>query len=357
MATNVCIYCGGEARSVEHPLIVALGEFQDAPLLTNRICVTCNGGKRLGLLDEQYARCGPESFLRRHYGIAGRPTHAEVNPFYRGSAGGQRLEMLVFDDAAGFPVLMDCENGTYGQARQLIFFAEDGAIHHLPIRADATANHLRNAYERLKMTKLVDVRVVCHDEEWTWIAPVIRDIWPDAMIGDRRALAQSYDGATVTVTVTDRYFRAIAKMGFHYFLTQFPEYCGAEPIFDGIRRYISEAGSVLEANGVVWKRNTPLLSMLAVPDARPDGWRGHVLAAEAKDGVLFAYVQTFLSPDWPAPIYSIVLGRAEHLPKSRGHLYVYSSEGQNGKYAGAAYDLRGAQTSIAPSYSPVIDVG
>jgi hypothetical protein len=119
MAKDVCIYCGGDATSIEHPLIAALGEFQNASLLPNRICITCNGGKRLGLLDEQYARCGPESFLRRHYGIGGRPTHAEVNPFYRGSAGGQRLEMLAFDEAAGFPVLMVCENGTYQQARQL----------------------------------------------------------------------------------------------------------------------------------------------------------------------------------------------------------------------------------------------
>src|SRR6202007_1608854 len=147
-----------------------------------------------------------------------------------------------FDDAAGFPVLMECENGVYQQARQLIFFDEDGAVYHLPIRPDATAEHLRRAYDRLGIKRLRDVLVTCHDDEWTWIAPVIQGLWPDATIGEKRAFAQTNDGATVSVTVTDRYFRAVAKMGFHYFLTQFPEYTGAEPIFDDIRRFIVENG-------------------------------------------------------------------------------------------------------------------
>ncbi|MEA2236715.1 MAG: hypothetical protein QOC81_1439 [Thermoanaerobaculia bacterium] len=69
--SNACIYCAAKADSLEHPLIAALGEFEDAPLLPNRICENCNS-KRLGILDEQYARCGPESFLRRYYGIRGR---------------------------------------------------------------------------------------------------------------------------------------------------------------------------------------------------------------------------------------------------------------------------------------------
>lgn len=111
---TACIYCPLPADSIEHPLIAAFGEFEDAPKLENRLCTSCNS-KRLGLLDEQYARSGPESFLRRHYGIRGRSTHDEVNPFYRGSAGGHRLEMLAYDESAGFHVLMECENGEYRQ--------------------------------------------------------------------------------------------------------------------------------------------------------------------------------------------------------------------------------------------------
>ena len=66
-----------------------------------------------------------------------------MNPFYRGSAGGQRLEMLAYDEASGFHVLMECENGIYQQARQLIVFDEDGTVHHVPIRKDSTSDTLR----------------------------------------------------------------------------------------------------------------------------------------------------------------------------------------------------------------------
>jgi len=37
--------------------------------------------------------------------------------------------------------------------------------------------------------------------------------------------AKNYEkGAVVELQVTDRYYRAIAKIGFHYFLTQFPAF-------------------------------------------------------------------------------------------------------------------------------------
>ena len=88
MAT--CLYCENLANSVEHPLPASFGEFEAAPVLRDRICALCNN-TRLGLLDEQFARCGPEAVMRRFHGIEGRDGHAKVNPHYRGSAGGRRL--------------------------------------------------------------------------------------------------------------------------------------------------------------------------------------------------------------------------------------------------------------------------
>ena len=86
-STGECLYCSSPANSLEHVLPAAFGEFVGAPNLDNRVCEDCNN-KRLGVLDEQLARCGPEGFFRRWYGIEGRAHHDKVNPFYRGSAGG-----------------------------------------------------------------------------------------------------------------------------------------------------------------------------------------------------------------------------------------------------------------------------
>ena len=119
---NHCIYCPEFPDSAEHPLPAAFGEFENAPHLRDRICTKCNN--RLGLLDEQLARCGPEALFRRLYGIQGRSTHDEVNPFYRGSAGGHRLEMKSWDSNLGIEVLFECENSIYHRLRQIRSFAE-----------------------------------------------------------------------------------------------------------------------------------------------------------------------------------------------------------------------------------------
>jgi hypothetical protein len=69
-------------------------------MLPDRLCSNCNNN-RLGVLDEQLARCGVEGFFRKYYGIVGRKEHDSVNPFMRGSAGGKRIEATTFDSTAG----------------------------------------------------------------------------------------------------------------------------------------------------------------------------------------------------------------------------------------------------------------
>jgi hypothetical protein len=142
-----CIYCSESPDSLEHPLPVAFGEFRDAPHLEDRICKQCNN--RLGLLDEQLTRCGPEALFRRFYGIQGRSTHEKVDIFERGSAGGQRLDLRARDNALGIDVLLEIENGTARQMRQIVFVEKSGKTHHLPIRAASTPEQLRAAYNQL----------------------------------------------------------------------------------------------------------------------------------------------------------------------------------------------------------------
>ena len=143
--SNNCLYCPQAADSLEHPLPAAFGEFVGAPYLHDRVCEKCNN-TRLGILDEQLARCGPEAFFRRHYGVHGRSTHDHVNPFYRGSAGGYRLEMKSRDAKLGIDVLLECDSGDYRPARQIIFAEKSGKVHHIPISQGVTPEELRRAF-------------------------------------------------------------------------------------------------------------------------------------------------------------------------------------------------------------------
>ena len=73
------------------------------------ICSICNN-QRLGLLDEQVARCGPEGFMREFYGVKGRAHHAAVNPFARGFARSARFALLIsFGNPDLLPLLIPTE--------------------------------------------------------------------------------------------------------------------------------------------------------------------------------------------------------------------------------------------------------
>ena len=339
---NRCLYCGGSPNSVEHPLPAAFGEFEGAPLLQERLCRDCN--TRLGLLDEQFARSGPEGFLRRYFGIRGRG--AGVSPFERGSAGASRLSMKSVDDNLGCEILLEVESGVPRQMCQIVFIKE-GVAYHIPLRKDMMPERLRLEYEKLGISKPDDVRFVASDDEEGWVVQLLKEVWPEIEMGVTGELARNYNGAVVDIRVTNRYFRAIAKVAFHYFLTQFPEYTGAERIFDDIRSFITnEQQTVDGANEFVGERELPLIGDMLAPGTRPQGWRGHFLAAERKDGTLLGHVQMFISEELPAKSYTVTLGHAKDRDGGGGHLYVYFVDGPQGRFSGAARELRWARSEL-----------
>jgi hypothetical protein len=337
--TTECLYCPAPPRSIEHPLPAAFGEFENAPLLNDRICRECN--RRLGQLDEQLARSGPERFLRQFYGIKGRPPKGEpVNPFLRGSAGGRRLVMKSYDQNLGMDVLLAIEKGVPRQLPQVIF-VKDGQAHHVPLTKNTTPDQLRDSYNQLGIAQPEEVHFVCDREEMAWVEPLLHATWPETTHDLKGETATTYNGATVDIMLTNRYFRAVAKIAFHYFLTQFPQFTGHEPIFNDIRAYIlDEDHKVERANDYVGERQLPLIGEMLPADTKPQGWKGHVLAAEIKNGECLAHVQLFLSEDFPARTYTIRLSSgADASEYGNGHLYAYYEDGPHGKYAGEALPL------------------
>jgi hypothetical protein len=352
------MYCPKPANSLEHPLPAAFGEFEGAPYLRDRICTKCNN-TRLGRLDEQLARCGPEALFRRLYGVHGRSTHDEVNPFYRGSAGGRRLEMKAWDPKLGIELLVECENGTYRQQRQLVFVEKDGNTYQLPIREGTTPQQLRAAVNKLGVVQPCDFHLLCDPDESVWVEQLIKDTSPQVTFGESALASTNYNGAVGSVVLTDRYFRAIAKIGFHYFLTQFPQYSGHEPVFSDIRQFILDDGKGVDrANDFVGKRQHPLLGEMLNPAVRPAGWRAHVLCAEIRPGDCLAHVQMFVSEDWPAPTYTVRLASSTAIVdlSAAGHAYVYYEEGLKGnKYSGEALSLMTTRANFpAPPTAPVV---
>ena len=112
-------------------------------------------------------------------------------------------------------------------------------------------------------------------------------------------------------------------------------------MFDGVRHFIIEEGRpVTLANDFIAIREYPLLGEM-MNGSRPDGWVGHILAADTSRGSYRAHVQLFVSKDWPAPAYTVQLpsDATDEALRTSGHAYVYFPEGRRGKFSGKAHAL------------------
>ncbi len=69
--------------------------------------------------------------------------------------------------------------------------------------------------------------------------------------------------------ISEQYLRAIAKVGFHYFLKYFPHFSGLEPEFDDIKQFIYHGTAT---RTIVHPVNEPFLKILQQPGARLNRW-------------------------------------------------------------------------------------
>lgn len=358
MVDETCLYCPGPRDSLEHPLPAALGEFLDAPFLENRICNLCNN-TRLSLLDEQLSRCGPEAMLRRFFGVRGRKTHEKVNPHYRRSAGGGRLELKAFDTEMGVEVELECFDGQVRQSRQIVIVDSSGKTHNLPIPERVSPEELRAGFLKLnvKSEDIADARLIYDPKELVWLEPLVKAAFPSASFGEHGLGAKNYaNGAVGKIELRDRYFRGIAKIGFHYFLTQFPTFDGSEPFFSDIREFIMDDSGrgMNRINDFIGERTSPLLGPM-MEGFRPDGWRAHALCAEIGAEYL-AHVQLFVCSDYSAPVYTVRLGVniCGIAVGATGHIYKHFGDGPKGRFAGEVRPLRVSHIALAPPLKPTI---
>jgi hypothetical protein len=131
--------------------------------------------------------------------------------------------------------------------------------------------------------------------------------------------------------MTDRYFRALAKIAFHYYLIHTRRATGSEKGFAPIRRFIMDGG-------------TPELFLDAprrfgIPPGMASPRWCHILGAAERDGLVIGYVRLFFGPFARQKDYHFMLGRLETrlvLPEfAWAHAYIYDepvpAKGQAGE--------------------------
>jgi len=207
---------------------------------------------------------------------------------------------------------------------------------------------LTQAVQELNVKTPFDAHILYDSATESWVEDLVKAIWPTCNFGESRLASTVYDGAVGKVVVTNRYFRAVAKIGFHYFLAVNPRFTGHEEMFSDIRRFIlTESDSVDQVNAFVGTRGKALLCEMLNPNVRPNGWRAHVLAADTTPNEHVAYVQTFVTGDWVSPVYAVGITRCAKNPGCRtiGHAFIYYGNGPEGKYAGDALPLEATRST------------
>ena len=336
-----CIYCGNEASSLEHHVPRCLGSFKGYIPLAERVCTACN--QQCGLLDEQLCRSGIEAFFRAYLGIAGRKEHDKVNPFYRGSAGGGRLEMKGANQQTGNTVLLEVVGEN--QVRELRcahLLAEDDSVYVITIPDGMTPEQFRARFDALGIKRFKHGYFFAAPEEMEWVESLIGKLkyenktqWSQPVSGPI-----VYGPSEVKFTVTSRYFRCIAKIGFHYFLTKVTHFRGDEECFAGIRLFIMNEATIEECNRFVTYSKGQLAWQLRA-GARLSSW-GHFVCVESDYFRFRAKVQLFAGPTSRPPVYTIQLGNNPsriHFTEASGDFFAYYPKQERGGFDGEVSEL------------------
>jgi hypothetical protein len=339
-----CIYCGSENLSQEHHLPRCLGNFKSYVSLNDRVCEDCNGN--LGKLDEQLCKSGVESFFRQFLGIQGRKSHKHVNPFYRGSSGGGRLEMRAVHPETKEDVQLEMVSPGYKkevlELCHLKLIADDGSQYVIPILDDMTPEEFRRRFDAIGIKHFKEGYLSAPPDEIPRIEQLMATLKIDRRTEWELAKPVEFTGATIKVTLTSRYFRAIAKIAFHYFLTKCPQFHGSEDCFSDIRKFISSECTLAECARFVGRSRKPIVYEIHL-GAKITVW-GHLLTAEMDYSNLVGRVQLFLGPTFMPEIYTVRLGRnpsSLHYAKYYADFFEYYPPDEREEFDGEIFETIG----------------
>jgi hypothetical protein len=312
------------------------------------------------LLDEQLCRSGPEALFRKLLEIEGRGTHTKVNPFMRGSAHGGALQMLGTNQTTGQTVLLELLNGSEARELRCVqLVADDDSVHVIRITDGMTPEQFRSVFDSFGITHFKSGIAYASTEELAWVESLLGTLKSDNKLPwSANPGPITYGPSVVKFEVTSRYFRAIAKIGFHYFLTKMPQFRGDEPCFADIRRFLkTDACPVDECRRFIGYAPCHLERQLRA-GAELNCW-GHFLTAQSNYVQLAARVELFAGPGKRPLSYIVRLGQNPSrldFNEAYGDFFEYFPKEQRTTFDGRVSPLA-AITSAPGVYIPLLSSG
>ena len=224
---------------------------------------------------------------------------------------------------------------------QIVLRDGEGRQHYVRLFPRIRPEQLR---ERVNSKGIKEVPVAwlrCDEQKQQHYLTLIKKAWPKVRFEERPARSPGVHRVRVDVkfTVTDHYFRAIAKIGFHYYLAHSQRgFRGDEPCFEHMREFIMNGGNTDRFFQSSHPRFVlPFGRTIGGFAATPANWR-HVLAADDSSGVPVAYVRLFVGPGSLPPPHYITIGSLTSsvaVPTYVwAHEYVYDKKQASSGFAG-----------------------
>ena len=326
-----CIYCSNEDKpSREDYLPRCLGTFQGYQRLLNKVCTRCNNS--FSDIEREFCRRSPEAFFREWIGIEGRKHHTRFLPFRTSRSHPAPLIMKGRFPGEQFEVLWEVNRGkcSIRELTQLVLKDSNGTYHQIPITEDMKhPNDLAAAIKNRGLENYECVRCTADTAEMGRVEQLVSSLLPDARV---KWINPGVEGTRVQVTlesiISSSYYRAISKIGFHYFLKHYPRFSGAEEEFQPIRDFIRFGGKV---ESFVNPDPRQIIANLQRGARLKD--YGHFLAAEVDHRNIRARLQFFLGADNVPIAWIVRIGknpsRISTPPEQIGHLFSYHPHKDN----------------------------
>ena len=350
-----CVYtlpeglCDGKAplNKSEHYLSRALGNFKGDERLADKICDTCQG--RFSKLEDVFAHNSAEAFFREMVGRVGRKNHNDKNIFYEPTMGIPPLAVLSKAPGQDFETLWELvAEGKCQPMSQLVFIEKGGRSWPLAFRRGVfTAQRIRELLKERGLEPNQIAAISNGENEAEEMKALTDELLPEGKEGQLEAVQDGVQmEAEMKAPISALYQRAIAKIGFHFFLKHFTQFSGLEREFDDVKRFI-HAGTADR------KIVEPLRQPFAIElqqGGRMKRW-GHLLSAECSESGIEARMQFFAGPRVQPIVWRVVIGKNPSklvYKQAIGHAYLYFDD-VGGDFHGEKAELAPIQNLLVPS--------
>lgn len=241
------------------------------------------------------------------------------------------------------PELVNLPGDVLGDATpvdQVVVQSEDGTPDFVRLYPRMRPEQLREAVARKGVTEFKTLELRCDDARFNQYQSLIEGAWPSMTLIHQSSSDPGKRKVKVRIEFRfdDRYFRALAKIAFHYYLVRTQRGIrGDEPEFAPIREFILEGG---EFEPFFKKRRPRFVDPSGKPPwgpVTPTDWC-HLIAADESRGEVIGYVSLFFGPGAPSHPYHVTLGRVPGtiiLPYCRwADVYIYDRNQPERGYAG-----------------------